>query len=105
MSWIAIDDAVGIVDHALRTEGLEGPVNAVAPNSLNNAGFTKTLGRVLKRPTVFPMPGFVARLAFGEVADALLLAGQRVLPARLLSGGYDFRYPDLESALRHMLRR
>ena len=77
----------------------------VAPNAATNAEFTKTLGRVLRRPTILPLPAFGARLAFGEMADALLLASTRVDPARLREGGYDFGYPSLEDALRHVLGR
>ena len=103
MSWITLDDTVAAIQHALSTEGLRGPVNAVSPQPATNRGFTRTLGRVLGRPTVFPMPAFAARLAFGEMADALLLSSQRVLPDRLLGSGYSFRHPDLEPALRHVL--
>ena len=103
MSWIALDDAVGAVQHALSTEGLRGPVNAVSPMPVTNRGFTKALGRVLGRPTILPMPAFAARLAFGEMADALLLASLRVVPDRLRGTGYAFRYPELEPALRHLL--
>ena len=105
MSWIAIDDVVEAIVHILTTEALRGPVNAVAPQPVTNREFTKTLGRVLGRPTVFPMPAFAARLAFGEMADELLLASQRVEPAKLLASGYRFRFPDLESALRHLLEK
>ena len=83
MSWIALDDVVGAIHHTLITDTLHGPVNAVAPNPVTNAVFTKTLGQVLWRPTLFPLPAFVARAAFGEMADALLLASTRVEPARL----------------------
>jgi uncharacterized protein (TIGR01777 family) len=103
MSWIALDDVVGVILHALITEALRGPVNAVAPQPVTNREFTKTLGRVLGRPTLFPLPAFAARLAFGEMADELLLASQRVEPARLLASGYSFRFPELEGALRHVL--
>jgi uncharacterized protein (TIGR01777 family) len=103
MGWVALDDAVGAIDYGLVTEALAGPVNVVAPQAVTNAEFTKTLGRVLGRPTVFPMPAFAARLMFGEVADELLLASQRVKPAQLLDGNYPFRFPDLEGALRHLL--
>lgn len=103
MGWVALDDAVGAIQHALATEALTGPVNVVAPQAVTNAEFTKALGRVLGRPTVFPMPAFAVRLMFGEVADELLLASQRVKPARLLDGNYPFRFPDLEGALRHVL--
>jgi uncharacterized protein (TIGR01777 family) len=103
MSWIALDDLVGVVVHALTCDTLAGPVNAVAPNPVTNLEFTRTLGRVLRRPTVLPVPAFALRLAFGEMADALLLASARVQPARLAASGYVFRYPELEGALRHVL--
>jgi len=105
MSWIAIDDLVGAIHHALVTESLNGPVNVVAPNPATNREFTKTLGRVLKRPTIFPMPAFAARLAFGEMADELLLASTRVEPAKLNSSDFQFQLTQLEGALRHVLRR
>ncbi|MCA9123802.1 MAG: TIGR01777 family oxidoreductase [Planctomycetales bacterium] len=102
-SWISIDDAAGAIHHALMTDSLSGPVNAVSPNPVTNAEFTKSLGRVLRRPTVVPMPAFAARLALGEMADALLLASTRVLPTELNRTGYEFRQPTLEVALRHLL--
>ncbi|RMF92393.1 MAG: DUF1731 domain-containing protein, partial [Nitrospinota bacterium] len=102
-SWIAIDDVLGAIVHALRTEALQGPVNAVAPHPVTNQEFTRTLGRVLGRPTFFPLPAFVARLVLGEMANDLLLASARVEPRRLLATGYPFRYPELEGALRHLL--
>ena len=105
MSWIAIDDVVGAIHHALMHDDLSGPVNVTAPEPVTNAEFTKTLGRVLKRPTIFPLPAFVARLAFGELANEMLLAGQKVNPRRLVETGYRFRFPDLEPALRHVLGR
>jgi uncharacterized protein (TIGR01777 family) len=105
MSWITLDDVLGGIEHALLTPELKGPVNTVAPHPRTNAEFTDSLGRVLGRPTIFPMPAFAARVAFGEVADALLLASQRVEPARLLASGYRFRHPDLEPALRFLLGR
>jgi uncharacterized protein (TIGR01777 family) len=105
MSWIAIDDLVGAIQHVLATEALRGPVNAVAPNPVTNAEFTRTLARVLSRPALLPMPAFAARLAFGEMADALLLSGARVMPARLQESGFHFRHPDLEGALKHLLGR
>lgn len=102
-SWISIDDAAGAIHHALMTDSLSGPVNAVSPNPVTNAEFTKSLGRVLRRPTVVPMPAWAARLALGEMADALLLAGTRVVPKELNRTGYEFRQPTLEVALRHLL--
>jgi uncharacterized protein (TIGR01777 family) len=103
MPWVALDDVVGAIHHVLTTETLQGPVNVVAPELMTNETFTKTLGRVLGRPTVLPMPAFAVRLAFGEMADPLLLASARVEPARLMASGYTFRYPELESALRSLL--
>lgn len=105
MSWIAIDDLLGVLHHLLDHADIEGGVNAVAPEPVSNAVFTKTLGRVLGRPTVAPAPAFALRLAFGEMADAALLASCRVRPARLEASGYRFRFPDLEGALRHLLGR
>ena len=103
MSWITLDDTVAAIGHLLSTESAAGPVNVVAPAPVTNGEFTRTLGRVLRRPTLFPMPGFAARLAFGEMADALLLAGTRVKPAGLLDSGYAFRHGSLEEGLRHVL--
>jgi uncharacterized protein (TIGR01777 family) len=103
MSWVALDDVVGAICHALTHDDLQGPVNVVSPTPVRNDEFTKTLGRVLRRPTVFPLPAFAARLAFGQMADELLLTSQRVEPAKLIAGGYQFAFPDLEGALRHLL--
>ena len=103
MSWIALDDAVGAILHALAHEEVGGAVNVVAPRAVTNAEFTKTLGGVLGRPTIFAMPAFAARLAFGEMADAALLASQRAEPSQLKATGYNFKYPELEGALRHAL--
>jgi uncharacterized protein (TIGR01777 family) len=105
MSWISLDDAIGAIDHALSTDELHGAVNAVSPHPVTNAEFTRTVGRVLSRPTIFPVPAIAARLAFGEMADALLLASTRVQPARLIHTGFKFRHPDLESALRRIWSR
>ncbi|MBI2478494.1 MAG: TIGR01777 family protein [Planctomycetia bacterium] len=104
-SWISIDDAAGAIHHAIMNDGLAGPVNTVAPTPVTNLEFTKTLGRILRRPTIFPMPAFAARLALGEMADALLLASARVDANLLLESGYEFRQPTLEAALRHLLGR
>jgi hypothetical protein len=104
MSWIALDDLVQAIVHSITTESLRGPVNAGSPHPVTNYEFTKTLGRVLGRPTFLPMPSFAARLAFGEMADELLLAGTRVEPTKLLASGFKFRQPELESALRHTLK-
>ena len=103
MSWIALDDLLGVVHHLLDRTDLEGPVNAAAPEPVTNAVFTKTLGRVLGRPTIAPVPAFALRLALGEMADAALLSSTRVRPERLQASGYRFNFPDLEGALRHVL--
>ncbi|HAM39757.1 MAG TPA: TIGR01777 family protein [Candidatus Omnitrophica bacterium] len=103
MSWIGLDDATGVIIQALTNETLRGPVNVVAPQPVTNCVFAKTLGRVLRRPAMFPVPAFVLRLALGEMADALLLSSQRVEPAKLVASGYKFRFPELEGALRHLL--
>lgn len=99
MSWIAFDDLIGAIYHAMFAEGLSGPVNAVAPTPATNAELSKTLGRVLRRPAVMPLPAFAVRLAAGEMGEALLLSGQRVLPARLEQSGFRFLHADLEGAL------
>ena len=103
MSWIALDDVIGGIEYALANESLRGPVNFVAPTPVRNIEFTKVLGKVLSRPTLFPVPEFGVRLAFGEMADALLLSSQRVEPQRLKAAGYPFKYEVLGPALRHVL--
>ena len=105
MSWVTLDDVIGAIHHAISTEALQGPVNVVAPQPVTNRTFTRTLGKVLKRPTLFPMPAAAARLAFGEMADALLLSSARVMPAKLRDSGYRFRHANLEDGLRHVLGR
>jgi uncharacterized protein (TIGR01777 family) len=104
-SWIDIDDLVGAVQHVIKTETLRGPINVVGPNPLTNAEFTKTLASVLSRPALFPMPAFAARLVFGQMGDELLLASQRVEPAKLLASGYVFQKPDLRAALEGILKK
>jgi uncharacterized protein (TIGR01777 family) len=103
MAWASLEDAVQVVLFALENADLSGPVNVVAPEPCTNLTFTKTLGRVLRRPTVFPVPAFAARLAFGEMADALLMASQRVVPQKLIDHGYAFRNADLEQTLRDLI--
>lgn len=105
MSCVAIDDVVGGIHHCLTHDELFGPVNIVGPTPVTNREFTKTLGRVLHRPTILPAPAFLLRLMLGELADGLLLSSTRVHPDRLLETGYQFRYPDLEGALKHLLGR
>ncbi|MFW6163268.1 MAG: TIGR01777 family oxidoreductase [Planctomycetota bacterium] len=103
-SWVALDDVLAAIEHVLATETLGGPVNVAAPHPVTNREFTRTLGRVLRRPTFFWVPGGLARLALGQMADEMLLASARVLPRRLLDTGFSFRHPDLEGALRAAVR-
>jgi len=105
MSWIALADAVAAVRFLLETDGLAGPVNFTAPGAVTNREFTAALGRVLPRPAVLPAPAFALRLLLGrDMANELLLGGARVVPSRLLAAGFRFGYPDLEPALRGILR-
>lgn len=105
MSWLSLPEAVGIVQHALENATLRGPVNAVAPSPARNVEFTRTLARLLHRPAIFPAPAFALKLALGEMAQALLLSSQRVIPARLEERGYSFAHAELEAALRAVLKR
>lgn len=105
MSWMALDDVVSAIRFLLDDNAVSGPVNFVTPFPVTNAEFTKTLGRVLSRPTLFPIPAFALRVAFGELADAALLSGQRVEPAVLQARGFAFGLPRLELALRKILHR
>ncbi|HEY8240417.1 MAG TPA: TIGR01777 family oxidoreductase, partial [Kiritimatiellia bacterium] len=103
MSWIAIDDALAAILRAIEDDKIRGPVNAVAPQPVTNAEFTRTLGRVLARPALLPAPAFALRLALGELADEGLLSSCQAVPGKLSSAGFKFEYPDLEEALRRML--
>jgi len=103
MSWIAIDDVVGCIAHVLQEKTISGPVNAVTPKPVTNSTFVRTLAGVMRRPAFLPLPAFVVRLLLGEMADALLLAGTRVVPRALLSSDYRFLFPDLDGALRYLL--
>ena len=103
MSWIALDDVPSVLLHIMEHDALSGPVNVVSPHAVTNAEFTRTLGKVLRRPAMLPLPAFAARWLFGEMADALLLGGARVIPKRLEDTGYRFAYPRLEQALTHLL--
>jgi uncharacterized protein (TIGR01777 family) len=105
MSWVSIDDVVGMIQYVITNDSLRGPINLVAPNAVKNREFTKTLGRVLHRPTIFPMPAFAARIAFGEMANELLLSSTRVLPKKLMDSDYTFRHPELGEALEHLLKK
>jgi len=99
MSWIQLDDLVRVLCRAIDDEGMSGPVNAVAPGAVTNADFTRALGRALRRPTVFPLPAFVARAVMGKMADELLLASTRVVPEKLTAAGFEFQHAGIDSAL------
>jgi len=103
VSWISLADVVRALEHCLMSESLAGPVNAVAPEPATNRELTRTLGRVLRRPTLFPLPAFAVRAAFGEMGKELLLASARVQATRLLADGFEFRHASLDSALRDAL--
>lgn len=102
-SWIHLQDYVRAVRFLMENEAARGPFNLVAPEPVTNAGFGRTIGQVMGRPYYLPVPGFALKLAFGEVADVLLY-GQRAIPQRLLDLGFEFRFPDAESALRDLLK-
>jgi len=104
-SWIALDDVVAVVLRALQDDRLTGPCNATAPHPVTNADFTATLGRVLRRPTLLPMPAFAVRMLMGEMGETLALASTRVHPQKLLDDDFEFGFPQLEDALRHLLQR
>jgi uncharacterized protein len=99
MSWIDVQDMVGAIHHMLKSDLLQGPVNMVAPKPVKNVEFAKTLGSVLSRPAILPMPAFVVKLAFGEMGETVLLSSQRVEPTQLVMSGYPFRFTDLRASL------
>lgn len=101
--WIHSDDVVGLIEQALLTEGIAGPLNAVAPGIVTNAEFTTTLAAVLRRPAFFAAPALALKLVLGEMAE-MLLASQRVRPAAALASGYRFKFPELKPALEELLR-
>jgi uncharacterized protein len=103
MSWVTLEDVVGILRYAIENRAIRGALNVVAPQAAQNAEFTKVLAKTLRRPAIFPAPAFALRLALGEMADALLLSSQRVTPQRLQQLGYRFLHADLPSALSAVL--
>jgi uncharacterized protein (TIGR01777 family) len=105
MSWVTLAETVRIVEFALANAGLAGPVNVAAPNPARNSEFTKVLAKTLHRPALFPAPAFALRLALGEMADALLLSSQKVVPSRLVDSGYSFAQPNLAEALADVFRK
>lgn len=100
MSWIHISDMVRIIHFCLENSPLSGPINATSPHPVMNKVFAKTYAKVLHRPAIIPMPAFMIRLLFGEMGEELLLAGQPVVPSKLIEQGFSFVYPELELALR-----
>ena len=102
-SWVGLNDLTRIITHCIEDADISGPVNAVSPNAMTNYDFTKAVGRVLKRPTIFPLPAFMAKLVLGEMAEALLLASTRVSPEKLQQSGFKFNHAELEDCLRHEL--
>jgi uncharacterized protein len=104
-SWIHVHDLVAAIHHCIKSDLLQGPVNGVSPKPATNAEFTKTLAAVLSRPAIFPVPAFAARLVFGEMADEMLLASQRVEPEALITSGYPFQYVELRKALQDLWNR
>jgi len=104
LSWVVIDDLLAIIHYVLTRDNRAGPVNVVSPHPITNAEFTHTLGAVLRRPTVLCVPAFALKLLAGEMADTALLASARVRPARLEQAGFEFHFPKLQEALRHLLR-
>lgn len=105
MSWIAIDDLVGVLFESITNDSLSGPVNAVSPKPVTSREFARTLGSVLKRPSSFPVPATAMKLVAGQLADELVLVSQRVVPARLIEEEFPFRFSGLDAALRHELGR
>jgi uncharacterized protein (TIGR01777 family) len=103
LSWIALDDLIRIIHFALENEYINGAINATSPNPATNEEFTSTLGKALHRPTIFPLPAFAVKLIFGEKGETLLLEGMRVSPKKLLDAGFEFKFANLEDAMRHAL--
>ena len=104
MSWIALADAVRVISTVIEGKEFSGAFNVVSPEPVRNKEFTKTLGELLHRPSFFQVPGFALRLVFGkEMAEELFLGGQKVVPERLLKGGFIFAFPRLKEALKYEL--
>ena len=103
MPWIHLDDLIGIIDYCVQHTDISGPINGTAPNPVTNAEFTTTLGTVVKRPTILPMPGFVVKLLMGQMGEELLLAGKKVIPLKAQQAGFQFKYEDLDDALSDIL--
>lgn len=105
MSWIHIDDLVGIICHLIGSEDIRGAVNGTSPTPVTNKEFSRVLGKVLKRPAFIPLPAFATKILFGQMGEELLLSGLAVIPDKISKAGYQFSYPDLEDALKGILSR
>jgi uncharacterized protein (TIGR01777 family) len=105
MSWLTLGEAAGMIEFALGHSGLAGPANAVTPNPVQNTEFTRILAKTLHRPALFAAPAFALRLALGEMADALLLSSQRVMPSKIEQSGYRFVRPELAKALAEIFQK
>ena len=105
MSWIDLDDLVGLIHHALYANALSGPMNATAPNPVTNSVFSAALGRMLGRPAVLPVPSVAVKAVFGQLGTEALLSGQRVLPRKAADSGFHFFYDSVEESLRFQLGR
>lgn len=103
VSWVTIDDVVGIISHIIKNADLKGAINVVSPNPVTNHTFTKALGKVLNRPTLFPLPAFLAKILLGEMAQELLLSSTKVIPGKLQESGYTFKHATLENALKNTI--
>lgn len=103
-SWIHLDDVIGIIKYAIENELVAGPVNATAPNQVTNREFSKALGKALNRPAILTLPAFAVKLALGELAS-VILTGQRVVPQKILEAGYEFKYPDIDEALKAIFKK
>lgn len=103
-SWVHLDDLLAAITWLMDHPDIDGPVNITAPKSVNNAEFTQAFAKAIHRPAWMTMPSFVLKLMFGEMADTLLLSGQRVYPKKLELSGFTFKYPDINTALAHLFR-
>ena len=103
MSWIHMDDIIGIIRYTVEHETINGAINATAPTPVTNKTFSSMLGKALKRPALIPMPAFVLKLMMGQMAEELLLSGQRVMPQKILDAGYSFKFKQLPEALHDVL--
>jgi len=104
MSWISLDDHIAAINYAIENENLRGAVNSTSPQPVTNQEFTKTLGEVVYRPTLIPVPEFVVSMVFGEMGDELLLTSTKVMPKRLIDAGFEFKYPELKAAIEHAVK-